>query len=134
MTISEELIWRGFVQHTTFSDLSVLNDKKITFYHGFDASADSQTVGNLAAMMLDRLFLKHGHEALLLAGGATSLIGDPGGKDKERPMQDEKTIERNINRAENQIKKILTGYKFKMVNNLDWTRDIKLLPFLRDVG
>lgn len=134
MTLSEELLWRGFVHQTTMDDLRVLDAEQITFYHGFDASSDSQTVGNLAAMMLDRLFLKHGHKAIILAGGATSLVGDPGGKDKERPMQDEKTIAHNIDRAEAQLKTILHGYKFKMVNNLDWTKDLKLLPFLRDIG
>lgn len=134
MTLSEELQWRGFVHQTTLPDLRVLDNQKWTFYHGFDASADSQTVGNLAAMMLDRVFLRHGHKAIMLAGGATSLIGDPGGKDKERPLQDEKTIAHNIDRAEDQLKKILDGYKFKMVNNIDWLKDVKLLPFLRDVG
>lgn len=134
MTLSEELVWRGFVQHSTFADLKELDNKKWTFYHGFDASADSQTVGNLAAMMLDRTFLRHGHKAILLAGGATSLIGDPGGKDKERVLQDEHAIAHNVSRAEEQLKKILHGHKFKLVNNLDWTKDIKLLPFLRDIG
>ncbi len=134
MTLSEELIWRGFVQDTTFSNLAELDQKKWVFYHGYDASADSQTVGNLAAMMFDKVMLRHGHDAILLAGGATSLIGDPGGKDKERPMQDEKVIAHNVARAEEQLKKILGKYKFRMVNNIDWTKDIKLLPFLRDVG
>lgn len=134
MTLSQELIWRGFVNQTTMTDLSILDRERLTFYHGFDASADSQTIGNLAAMMLDKLFIKHGHHAIMLAGGATSLIGDPGGKDKERVLQDEATIAKNIHRAEDQIKHILDGQKFKMVNNLDWTKDIKLLPFLRDVG
>ncbi len=134
MTLSEELLWRGFVQQSTYTNLSELDKNRLTFYHGYDASSDSQTVGNLAAMMLDRLLLHHGHHAIILAGGATSLIGDPGGKDKERPMQDEKTIAHNVKCAEEQIKKILDGYKFKMVNNLEWTKDIKLLPFLRDIG
>lgn len=134
MTLSEELLWRGFIQDSTFTDIKELDTKKLTFYHGYDASSDSQTVGNLAAMMLDKVFLRHGHHAILLAGGATSLIGDPGGKDKERPMQDEKTIKHNVECAEKQLQKILHGHHFKMVNNLDWTKDIKLLPFLRDVG
>lgn len=134
MTLSEELLWRGFVQHTTINTLSDLDSKQWVFYHGFDASADSQTVGNLAAMMLDRLFLRYGHSAILLAGGATSLIGDPGGKDSERPAQDEKSIANNIKKAEDQIGKILGGYKYKLVNNLDWSKDIKLLPFLREIG
>ncbi len=134
MTLSEELTWRGFVQHTTLNNLNELDQKQWVFYHGFDASSDSQTVGNLAAMMLDRLFLRYGHKAILLAGGATSLIGDPGGKDKEREIQDGKTIAHNIGRAEDQLKNVLSGYKYKLVNNLDWNKDIKLLPFLREVG
>lgn len=134
MKLSEELIWRGFVQDTTISDLKKLDDKKVVFYHGFDASADSQTVGNLAAMMLDKLFISHGHKAVILAGGATSLIGDPGGKDKERVLQDDKTVEKNIEKAEEQIKQVFSGQEFKIVNNLDWYRDFKLLDFLRDVG
>lgn len=134
MKLSEELKWRGFVQDTTLSDLKVLDDNKLVFYHGFDASADSQTVGNLAAMMLDKLFIKHGHKAVLLAGGATSLIGDPGGKDKERPMQDEKTVANNIVKAQAQLEQIFAGQKFTLVNNLDWFKDMKLLDFLRDTG
>ncbi|MEK7626112.1 MAG: tyrosine--tRNA ligase [Patescibacteria group bacterium] len=134
MKLSEELAWRGFVQDTTIADLKYLDEKKLTFYHGFDASADSQTVGNLAAMMLDKLFIKHGHKAVLLAGGATSLIGDPGGKDKERPLQDEKTVASNVAKAKSQIEKIFSGQDFKLVNNLDWFKDIRLLDFLRDTG
>lgn len=104
------------------------------FYHGFDASADSQTVGNLAAMMLDRLFIRHGYKAILLAGGATSLIGDPGGKDKERPLQSEETVAENIKKAEAQLKQIFNGLEFTLVNNLDWYKHMFLLEFLRDVG
>lgn len=134
MKLSEELLWRGFVQDTTFANLSELDDKKLTFYHGYDASADSQTVGNLAAMMADKLFIRHGHEAIILAGGATSLIGDPGGKDKERQLQDEKTIRHNIECAENQFKTIIGAHSFKLVNNIDWLKEVKLMDFLRDIG
>ncbi len=134
MKISEELTWRGFIQQTTLKDLTVLDDKKITFYHGFDASAPSQTVGNLAAMMMDLIFIKHGHKAIILAGGATSLIGDPGGKDVERPMQSIKDISVNVRNAKNQITKIYGRRKFKLVNNLDWTKRINLIDFLRDTG
>lgn len=134
MTLSEELKWRGFINQTTYPDLSVLDNEKVTFYHGFDASADSQTVGNLAGMMLDRLFMRHNHRAVILAGGATSLIGDPGGKDIERPLQDEATIAANIHRAEAQLRTVLEGYDFKLVNNLDWTKELKVIDFLRDYG
>lgn len=134
MTLSEELAWRGFVQQTTFKDIKELDNKTWTFYHGFDASADSQTVGNLAAMMLDKVFIRHGHKAVLLAGGATSLVGDPGGKDKERPMQDESVIAENVKKAEAQIKRIFGSDEFTLVNNLDWTKEMRLLDFLRDIG
>lgn len=133
MTLSEELLWRGFVQNSTFTDIKELDTKKWTFYHGYDASADSQTVGNLAAMMVDKVFIRHGHTAILLTGGATSMVGDPGGKDKERELQDEKTIKHNVAQAEKQIKHIIHE-KVTVVNNLDWLKDVKLLPFLRDVG
>ncbi len=134
MTLSEELTWRGFVNQTTLKDLSVLNTKPGTFYLGFDASADSQTVGNLAAMMFAKTFLRHKWKGILLAGGSTSLIGDPGGKDKERPLQDEATVAHNVAQAGAQIKQVLRGHQFKLVNNLDWTKDLRVIPFLRDIG
>lgn len=135
MTLSEELLWRGFINQTTYADLKVLdNTPKITFYHGFDASADSQTIGNLAAMMFDKVFMRHGHKAIMLAGGSTSLIGDPGGKNEERKLQDESTIAHNVAVAEKQIKKIMSGHQFTLVNNLDWTKNLKVLDFLRDIG
>lgn len=134
MTLSEELAWRGFIQQTTFDDTKQLDQQKWTFYHGFDASADSQTIGNLAAMMFDKVFIRQGHKAILLAGGATSLVGDPGGKEKERPMQTEEMIAHNVAQAEKQLKKIFGDNEFTLVNNLDWTKDMKVLDFLRDIG
>jgi tyrosyl-tRNA synthetase len=134
MTLSEELQWRGFINQTTYVDLADLDKKKVAFYMGFDASAESQTVGNLAAMMFAKTLLRHGYPGYLLAGGSTSLIGDPGGKDIERPLQDEKTIAYNVAKAAEQIKKIMHGQKFTLVNNLDWTKDMRVIPFLRDIG
>lgn len=134
MTLSEELIWRGFLNQTTFTDITDLDREKRTFYMGFDASANSQTVGNLAAMMFIWTFMRHGYDPIILAGGSTSLIGDPGGKDKERPLQSVETIAHNADCAEKQIKKIFKGQKFRMVNNLDWTKDITVLDFLRNIG
>lgn len=134
MTLSEELEWRGFINQTTFENIEELDKQKYTFYHGFDASADSQTVGNLAAMMLDKCFMRHGHNAILLAGGATSLIGDPGGKDSERQLQGEEVISKNVANAVNQLKKVFAGQEFKLVNNLDWTKNLGVLEFLRDFG
>jgi tyrosyl-tRNA synthetase len=134
MTLSEELTWRGFINQTTYANLTDLDKGPQTFYHGFDASADSQTIGNLAALMFDKVFIRHGYKALLLAGGATSLIGDPGGKDKERVLQDEATIAANISKAEAEITRVMNGQEFTLVNNLDWTKDMKVIDFLRDIG
>lgn len=134
MTLSEELVWRGFVQQSTYKDITELDKGAQTFYHGFDASADSQAVGNLAAMMLDMVFIRHGWKAIILAGGATSLIGDPGGKDKERQLQDDQTIAHNIEKAQQQFKQIFGDRSFKLVNNLDWIKDMTVIEFLRDIG
>lgn len=134
MTLSEELQWRGFIHQTTFEDITELDTKKWTFYHGFDASADSQTIGNLAAMMLDKVFMRHGHNAILLAGGATSLIGDPGGKDKERVLQTEEVITQNVSNAEAELTRILGKDKFTLVNNIEWTKSMSVLDFLRNIG
>jgi len=134
MTLSEELEWRGFVNQSTFANLADLDGKQWTFYHGFDASAPSQTVGNLAAMMFDKVFMRHGNKAIILAGGATSLIGDPGGKDSERTLQDEATVAHNVECAAEQLKRVFTGYDFTLVNNLDWTKDLTVIDFLRDIG
>ncbi|MDB5185558.1 MAG: tyrS [Candidatus Saccharibacteria bacterium] len=134
MTLSEELQWRGFLNQTTLRDITELDTKQRIFYMGFDASADSQAIGNLAGMMFARTFLRHGYKGVMLAGGSTSLIGDPGGKDAERPLQDEETIARNVKNAEAQLQKILTGHDFKLVNNLDWTKDLSVVAFLRDIG
>ncbi len=134
MTLSEELRWRGFINQTTFADLRELDKKPLTFYQGFDASASSQTVGNLAFMMMARVLLRHGHKAIILAGGATSLIGDPGGKDTERVLQDEKTIAQNIENAKQELQRVLQGHKFTLVNNLDWTKQMNVIEFLRDIG
>lgn len=133
MTLSEELQWRGFVNQTTLKDLALLNEGPLTFYHGYDASADSLQTGNLAAVMLDKCFARHGHKPIMLAGGATSLIGDPGGKDSERPMQSMEVIEKNVAAVGAQLERLM-GQETPMVNNLDWFKNMSVIEFLRDVG
>ena len=133
ITLSEELKWRGFVNQTTLGDLTVLDGEKWIFYHGYDASVDSLTIGNLAAIMLDKCFLRHGHKAILLAGGATSLIGDPGGKDAERPLQSEEEVTKNVRAVKAQLEQLF-GSRVHLLNNLDWFKKMNVLEFLRDVG
>ncbi|HET8689867.1 MAG TPA: tyrosine--tRNA ligase [Candidatus Saccharimonadales bacterium] len=134
MTLSEELTWRGFKNQTTFKDLAVLDGQPLTFYWGVDPSADSMTIGNLAAAMMVRHFINHGHKAVLLVGGATGLIGDPDGKKQERDLKDRAEIERNIQAITGQYKTIFAGQSFDIVNNYDWFKNINYLEFLRDVG
>lgn len=134
MKLSEELVWRGMVEHSTLTTLEILDTSQEVFYHGYDASADSQTIGNLGALMMDRLFLRHGWKGIILMGGATSLIGDPGGKDTERPLQNEDTVAENIKKSTTQLQQILSGLEVKFVNNLDWIQEMTVIKFLRDIG
>jgi tyrosyl-tRNA synthetase len=133
MTLSEELQWRGLIKDHTFSDLAWLNTPR-TFYLGSDASADSLTIGNLAVYMLARQLAAHGWKAVMLTGGATSLIGDPGGKDEERNLKSQDEIERNIAAVAAQVKRIFGDCDFEPVNNYEWFKDMGYLQFLRDVG
>lgn len=134
MTLSEELAWRGQIKDKTFSDITWLDTPR-TFYLGADAaSADSLTIGNLAVYMLARRLAKHGWKTVLLLGGATSLIGDPGGKESERDLTPRKEIERNIAGIKAQVERLFAGLEFTMVDNYDWFSDIGYLEFLRDVG
>ena len=91
MSLSEDLVWRGLIKDKTFADANWIDNPQ-TFYLGVDASSDSLTVGNLAIFMLARRLLDSGWKTILLVGGATSLIGDPGGKDQERPLQSREEI------------------------------------------
>lgn len=134
MTLSEELAWRGFVNQTTYKDLSVLDNSPVTFYWGVDPSADSMTIGNLAAAMMVKTFIKHGHKPVLLVGGATGLIGDPDGKADERTLKSQEEIEHNKHAIAGQYKRIFSGYDFKLVDNYDWFKDMNYLQFLREIG
>jgi len=133
MTLAEELQWRGLIKDRTFDDIEWVNTPR-TFYLGSDPSADSLTIGNLAIYMLARQLAAHGWKAVMLVGGATSLIGDPGGKDEERQLKSKEEVEQNVAGVAEQVKRIFSGYEFEMVNNYDWFKDIGFLDFLRDVG
>lgn len=134
MTLSEELTWRGQIKDRTFDDVSWL-DQPRTFFLGVDCnSADSLTIGNLAVFMMARRLRKHGWKAVMLVGGATSLIGDPGGKDDERPLKTREEIQKNVEGIKSQINRLFSDMDFTPVDNYDWFKDIGYLSFLRDVG
>lgn len=134
MTLSEELQWRGFVNQTTYDDITVLDGDPITFYWGVDPSAVSMTIGNFAMAMMVRHFIDHGHKAVLLVGGATGLIGDPDGKAEERNLKAIEEIETYKAGIVNQYRAIFAGKDFEVVDNYDWFKNIGYLEFLRDVG
>lgn len=133
MALSDELSWRGFVNQMTFPNLTDINEPR-TFYFGVDPSSDSMTIGNLAAAMMVRHFIDHGHKAILLVGGATGMIGDPDGKKQERDLLTPGDIARNKAAIAKQYKQIFNGQDFEIVDNYDWFKDIGYLDFLRDVG
>lgn len=134
MTLSEELVWRGFVHQTTFKDIKELDEKKRIFYWGVDAnSAPSMTIGNLAAAMMAKKFIDHGYQPILLAGGATGRIGDPK-DDAERPEVTADTVESNKEGILRQYETIFKGVKLKMVDNFEWFKDIGYIEFLQTIG
>lgn len=134
MTLSEELAWRGFVNQTTYKDISAIDGAPINFYFGVDPSADSMTIGNLASTMMVRHFIDHGHKAVLLVGGATGMIGDPDGKKQERDLKTLAEVAKNKHAIVEQYKVIFANQEFEIVDNYDWFKEISFLDFLRDVG
>jgi len=134
MKLSEELQWRGFVNQTTFKDLNELDQGSISFYFGVDPSASSMTIGNLAAAMMVRHFIDHGHKAFLLVGGATGMIGDPDGKATERDLKTLDEIAKNKTAIAAQYKTVFADKDFTLVDNYDWFKGVNYLDFLRNVG
>ena len=134
MKLSEELIYRGFKAETTIEDPSELDERESKkFYWGADPSADSLTIGNLAALMMCACFVRHGYEPVLLVGGATGQIGDPK-ENGERELKSLEEVEHNKQCIKQQIERVVNADNVVMVDNYDWFRDMKYLDFLREVG
>ena len=133
MKLSEELQWRGFVNQMTFDDISKVDTPR-KFYFGVDPSADSMQIGNLAAAMMVRLFMEYGHEAYLLVGGATGMIGDPDGRKDEREIRNADTVAHNVECISAQYRRVFEGRDFHLVDNADWFRNINYIDFLYKVG
>jgi tyrosyl-tRNA synthetase len=138
MNFYEELVARGLVADISNPDLKDhLNNKKMSFYIGYDPTAKSLQIGNLFVTITARRFQLAGHKPFILVGGATGMIGDPSGKSTERVLLTEAVIQENINGQKKQLQKII---KFDgdnaatMVNNFDWMGQFSFLGFLRDVG
>lgn len=123
------------MQDSTDRDLlrARLADGPITLYYGCDPTADSLHLGNLFGLLILRRLVDAGHFPIALAGGATGMIGDPGGKSEERNLLDPDTLGRNLAAIKAQIARIV-GEGVPLVDNNRWTGELPLLAFLRDVG
>ena len=133
----DDLDQRGLIHETT--DRSALaarlDEGPITVYYGCDPTAPSLHHGNLIGLVMLRRFQDAGHRPLALAGGATGMIGDPGGRSEERNLLDADTLAANVSAIKAQISRILGPEgDWELVDNLTWTQDLLLLEFLRDVG
>ena len=138
MKLFDELQQRGFIDRITHDEIAEkINAGGLTFYVGFDPTADSLHVGQFAVFNLMRILQKGGHTPIGLMGGGTGMIGDPGGKSKERNLLSEEQIGNNIAGIKKQFARFLNfeeGNKARIVNNYDWLSELQLIDFLRDIG
>ena len=128
---------RGFIKQVTHEGLrDILENEKITFYIGFDPTADSLHVGHFVALMAMAHMQRAGHRPVALVGGGTCMIGDPSGKTDMRKMMTIEQIDENANKFKKQIGKFLDFSEGKalMVNNADWLRSLNYIDFLREIG
>lgn len=139
MTILDDLRWRGLIHQC--SNEAALAERlaagPVTLYCGFDPTATSLHVGNLVPLLALVRFQRAGHRVLALVGGATGLIGDPSGKSAERVLQTPEEVLLRAGRIEDQLARFVGTQgadRGAVVNNLDWTQDLNVLEFLRDVG
>jgi tyrosyl-tRNA synthetase len=126
------------VQHTAEDSLlSHLSESQRTIYCGFDPTADSLHIGHLVPLLALCRFKSHGHRAVALIGGATGLVGDPSFKAAERGVNDADIVAAWSQSIAHQIRTLLQkagAGDVAIVNNMDWFADLRLLPFLRNVG
>lgn len=140
MNIFEELKARGLVFQTTDEEALVkaLTEGRVSYYTGYDPTADSLHLGHLVAILTSRRLQLAGHKPFALVGGATGLIGDPSFKDAERSLQTKETVQDWSNKIKGQLSQFLDfengENKAELVNNYDWFSEISFIDFLRDVG
>jgi tyrosyl-tRNA synthetase len=136
-TILDDLEARGLVHDTTDRAALAqrLADGPVSLYYGCDPTADSLHIGNLIGLLVLRRFQDAGHRPIALAGGATGMVGDPSGRSDERNLLDEATLTANVARIKDQMRRIVDlDDGGELVDNRDWTVEVTLLEFLREVG
>ena len=140
LDLLDQLAARGFIHQSTDLDglRLALNQGPITFYLGFDATADSLHVGHLQALMLMRHLQRAGHKPILLIGGATTRIGDPSFRDSSRPLLTEAQIQHNIAGITGCFARYIQlgdgPSDGLVVDNADWLDGTGYLQFLDQVG
>ncbi|RTE64618.1 tyrosine--tRNA ligase [Amphritea opalescens] len=140
ITLLQDLSARGLIaQMTSEEELEQhLADGSVTLYCGFDPTADSLHIGSLVPLLALRRFQQAGHKPLALVGGATGLIGDPSFKAQERKLNTDETVSGWVEKLKGQVSQFIDfdcgANSAEVVNNLDWTREMDILTFLRDVG
>lgn len=131
MKLYDELKWRGLINDVTSPEIEdALNNDELTFYIGTDPTADSLHIGHYSSLLMAKRLQQHGHHPIMLVGGATGFIGDPK-PTSERQMLTPEVLAANYDALHKQIEKL---WGFDMVNNLDWTKDLSVIDFLRDYG
>jgi tyrosyl-tRNA synthetase len=137
-SVFEELSWRGLVYGNTESVPEMLAGGPVRVYNGFDATADSLHVGHMVPLLALARLQRCGHVPIALAGGGTSMIGDPSGRSDERLLLSREEIESNIEAIKRQLAHFL-DFEVKtnpalLLNNADWLLGLNLVDFLRDIG
>jgi tyrosyl-tRNA synthetase len=129
---------RGFVQEVSEPERlrNLLDRQPITLYWGYDATADSLHAGSVLSLMMLAHFQRCGHRPIALAGGGTTLIGDPSGRISSRPMLTEEEIEANLRGIRPQLERFLDFSRDRALalNNLDWLKPLRFIEFMRDIG
>ncbi|MFW5672954.1 MAG: tyrosine--tRNA ligase, partial [Acetivibrio ethanolgignens] len=132
------LVERGFIEQATHEDeiRELLGKEKVTFYIGFDATADSLTAGHFLTIMAMMHMQRAGHRPIALLGGGTTMIGDPSGKSDMRTMMTRETIQHNAERFHQQLSRFISFDNDNAIiaNNADWLLDLNYVEFLREVG
>jgi tyrosyl-tRNA synthetase len=138
--IIDELSWRGLIAQSTDLDelRKALDTGVVTVYCGFDPTAPGLHIGNLVQLLTLRRLQLAGHRPIGLVGGATGLIGDPSGKSAERVLNPRETVAKWVDRIRGELERFLDfgdiPNRAVLVSNLDWTADLPVLDFLRDIG
>lgn len=132
------LLERGYIDQVTYEDelRELLEKEKVTFYIGFDATADSLTLGHFIQIMVMMHMQRAGHRPIALLGGGTTMIGDPSGRTDMRKMLTKEEIDHNAERFKEQFARFLdfSDGKAIMENNANWLLNLNFLEFMREVG